>query len=66
VQKKTKKSSLLHLPHLLPRARRGISFDKLGHFHAAIDDFNRVLQLEPNNSVAYFNRCARVCLLRAA
>lgn len=35
---------------------RGISYDKLGHFDAAIQDFNRVLQLEPNNSVAYFNR----------
>jgi tetratricopeptide (TPR) repeat protein len=38
------------------RCCRGISYDKLGHFDAAIQDFNRVLQLEPNNSVAYFNR----------
>jgi len=35
---------------------RGISFDKLGHFDAAIDDFNQVLLLDPTNSVAYFNR----------
>lgn len=41
---------------MLRYLRRGISYDKLGHFDAAIQDFNRVLQLEPNNSVAYFNR----------
>lgn len=35
---------------------RGISYDKLGHFGEAVQDFNKVLQLEPNNSVAYFNR----------
>lgn len=35
---------------------RGISFDKLGVYDAAISDFNRVLELEPHNSVAYFNR----------
>lgn len=42
------------MPWVLPC--RGISYDKLGHYDAAIQDFNRVLQLEPNNSVAYFNR----------
>lgn len=36
--------------------RRGISFDKLGQFEQAVADFNEVLRLEPNNSVAYFNR----------
>jgi tetratricopeptide (TPR) repeat protein len=48
----------IHLTALCVRCCccRGISYDKLGHFDAAIQDFNRVLQLEPNNSVAYFNR----------
>lgn len=35
---------------------RGISYDKLGHYELAIQDFDRVIQLEPSNSVAYFNR----------
>lgn len=35
---------------------RGISYDKLGHFEEAVLDFNKVIQLDPNNSVAYFNR----------
>jgi tetratricopeptide (TPR) repeat protein len=36
--------------------RRGISYDKLGKYEAAVADFSRVLELEPTNSVAYFNR----------
>ena len=35
---------------------RGISYDKLGSFDAAIDDFSKVLDLEPSNVNAFFNR----------
>jgi lipoprotein NlpI len=36
--------------------RRGISYDKLGAYEAAVEDFSQVIALEPGNSVAYFNR----------
>ena len=40
---------------------RGISFDKLGQFEEAVADFTRVLELDPSNVNAYFNRCVVAC-----
>ena len=51
--------SLLPLSSFAPY--RGISFDKLGQFAEAIADFTRVLELDPSNVNAYFNRWVVAC-----
>ncbi len=42
--------------HISLLVRRGISYDNLGEFELAIDDFSRVLALDLCNLNAFFNR----------
>lgn len=35
---------------------RGICFERLGEFYKAIEDFNKVIEKNPLNMNAYFNR----------
>lgn len=35
---------------------RGIAYGSLGNYHQAIKDFDRAIELNPNNAVAYSNR----------
>ena len=49
------------LPATSCASYRGISFDKLGQFEEAIADFTRVLELDPSNVNAYFNRWVVAC-----
>ncbi len=41
---------------MLGHDRRGISYDKLGRHGEAVADFTRVLELEPGNLTAAYNR----------
>lgn len=35
---------------------RGISYERLGQYEAAIEDFTQVISLDKDNANAYFNR----------
>ena len=52
----TSMASRIWLPPSSYAPYRGISYDKLGQFEEAIADFTRVLELDPSNVNAYFNR----------
>jgi tetratricopeptide (TPR) repeat protein len=39
-----------------PHTRRGISYDKLGQYDKAVEDFSVAIRLDPTNANLLFNR----------
>ena len=35
---------------------RGISYERVGEYHKAVEDFSAVIAVDPENANAYFNR----------
>ena len=42
--------------HFKAYFNRGFSFDKIGEYDRAIEDYSKAVQLDPSSAYAYYNR----------